>query len=119
MFLEILAHLAALDFVWVLSWPFRNPVMAFMFFSVIFIFVKGQKLIYNSVEVFFTLFAFLDFERVLGIPFFVGKFLMIYYTTKLAVLLIAENNQKLKKYLIFISELQFYAAFVVSILFFR
>ena len=58
MLLEILAHLAALDFVWVLAWPLRNPMMTFMFFSVIFIFVEGQKILYNSMVIFVTLFDY-------------------------------------------------------------
>ncbi|AJF60803.1 MAG: hypothetical protein QT03_C0001G1324 [archaeon GW2011_AR10] len=119
MLLEILAHLATLDGAWVLAWPLRNPMMTFMFFSVIFIFMEGQNIIRGSIVIFATLFAFLDFEKVLGIPFFVGSFLLIYYISKLIVLAIAENNRYLRKYLIFINELQFYGAFIVSILFFR
>ncbi len=119
MFLEIISHLATLDFGWVLAWPLRNPIMTFMLLAVFFIFLEGQKVGYGSSVIFFTLFAFLDFEKAIGIPFFVGSFLVIYYTSKFLVLSIAENNNFLKKYLIFINELQFFGAFIVSVLFFR
>ncbi len=65
------------------------------------------------------LFAFLDFERVLGVTFFTGSFLLIYYISKLSVLAIAEGNQCLRKRLIFVNELQFYAALALSLVFFR
>jgi len=119
MFLEILTHLAALDFAWVLAWPLRNPMMTFMLITVFYMFLEGQKIVSGSFVIFVALFAFLDFEKAIGIPFFVGKFVMIYYVTKLAVLVIAENNEVLKKYLKFINELQFFGSFVISLLFFR
>ena len=119
MLIEVLSHAAALDFGWIISLPLKNPVMAFMLFAVFYMFLDGKKVIRGSIVIFIVLFAFLDFETVLGIPFFTGKFLVVYYVTKIAVLALAEGSKRFKGKLLFISEMQFYAAFVISVLFVR
>ncbi|MFH1391595.1 MAG: hypothetical protein ABIH20_04755 [Candidatus Diapherotrites archaeon] len=119
MLLEALTELASFNFKWFIDLAIGNLFITFALLATFYLFLEGQNFIKGSIIIFITFFAFFDFEKVLGIPFFTGKFLVIYYATKLAVLALAETNEFLKKRLLFISELQFYGAFVVSILFFR
>jgi len=115
--MEILTHVLRLDFGWIIDTAIQNLLMILMLLAVFYIFLEGKNFLYASLIIFITLFAFLDFESVLGIEIFVGKFLLIYYVTKLAVLAIAESNEFLKKRLIFVNELQFFGAFVILQLF--
>ncbi|MFH1586292.1 MAG: hypothetical protein ABID38_00380 [Candidatus Diapherotrites archaeon] len=116
MLLEIIGHLYALDLGWFIGLATNSVMITFMLFAVFFIFLEGKKVLKGSIVIFITLFAFLDFEKVIGIPLFVGGTLLIYYITKIAVLALVENNKYLKKYLIFINELQMYGSFILSII---
>ncbi|MCR4368727.1 MAG: hypothetical protein NUV67_02360 [archaeon] len=119
MLLEAIGALASLDLGWFVHIATQNLFITFALLATFYMFLEGQNFVVGSIVIFITFFAFFDFEKILGIPFFTGKFLVIYYATKLAVLAIAETNEFLKKKLLFLSEVQFYGAFVVSLLFFR
>ena len=94
-------------------------MITFMLIAVFSIFLEDRNLVKGLIVVFITLFAFFDFEKALGIPFFAGKFLLVYYISKFAVLAVAESSNFLKRRLIFISEMQFYASFIISAVFLR
>ncbi len=116
MLVELLIHLLSLDFGWIITLPLQNPLMAFMLFAVFYVFLEGKNIVRGCIVIFITLFAFMDFEKILGVTFFTTSFLLIYYISKLAVLSIAEGNAMLKKNLIFINEMHFFAAFIFSLL---
>ena len=117
MLIEILSHLMNFDIGWFVALLADNLLMAFMLFAVFAIFLEGQNILKGSLVIFITLFAFLDFEKVLGVTFFTGSFMLIYYISKLSVLAIAEGIPSLKSKMIFINELQFYAALAGSLVF--
>ncbi|MBI4210337.1 MAG: hypothetical protein HY544_02415 [Candidatus Diapherotrites archaeon] len=117
MLLESLSHLAAGDIGWLFSVAIENLAIAFMLLSVFFVFLEGKNFLKGSIVIFITLFAFMDFGKVLGVTFFSTNFMLLYYISKIAVLSIAEGVPFMKKNLIFINELQFYGALAVSLLF--
>jgi len=114
MLLEMILRLLSLDLGWFAGLAMNSLMIGFMLLAVFYIFLEGKKFIKGSIVIFITLFAFLDLERALGIAFFTGSAVLFYYISKLVVLVIAENNAYLKKNLVFINELQFYASFVVA-----
>ena len=79
MLIEILSHLMNFDIGWFVALLADNLLMAFMLFAVFAIFLEGQNILKGSLVIFITLFAFLDFEKVLGVTFFTGSFILIYY----------------------------------------
>jgi len=117
MLLEMIGRLISLDFGWFADLTMNGLMIGFMLLAVFYIFLEGKNVIKGSFVIFVTLFAFLDLERALGIAFFAGSAVLFYYISKFVVLSIAENNIVLKKYLVFINELQFYASFVVAWIF--
>lgn len=119
MLLEMIGRLISLDFGWFADLILNSLMIGFMLLAVFYIFLEGKKFIKGSIIIFITLFAFLDLERALGIAFFTGSAVLLYYVSKFVVLAIAENNPALKKNLIFINELQFYGSFVITWILFR
>lgn len=119
MFLESIEHILNLDLGWFVGLALGNLAIAFMLFAVFYLFLDGKKLISGSFIIFATLFAFLDLETVLGVPFFTGKFMVVYYVSKLALLAMVEGSKRLGKKMIFINELQFFAAFAITVAFLR
>ena len=118
MLIESLLRLSSLDFQWFLDLLFNNLLIFFLLFATFYIFLEGQSVIKGSLVIFITFFAFFDFETVMGVSVFTGSFLIVYYITKIAVIAIVEQSKSLKPYLIFINELQFFAAIVILLLFF-
>src|SRR3989338_8626986 len=103
MLLEMIGRLISLDFGWFADLTMNGLMIGFMLLAVFYIFLEGKNVIKGSFVIFVTLFAFLA-----------GSAVLFYYISKFVVLSIAENNIVLKKYLVFINELQFYASFVVA-----
>lgn len=118
MLIESLQHLFSLDLGWFIDLAFGNLGMLFILLAVSYFFLEGQNLIKGSIIIFATLFALFDFEIMLEVVLFSTGFFAIHYMSKLSVLGLAENSESLKKHMIFINEMQFFAALAVSLLFF-
>jgi len=118
MFIESLQHIFALDFVWFIDLAFGSLGMLFMLLAVSYFFLEGQNIIKGSIIIFATLFALFDFEIMLGVVIFSTGFFAIHYMSKLSVLALAENSKSLKNHMIFINEMQFFAAIALSLVFF-
>ena len=114
MLLEMILRLLDLDLGWFGGLAMNSLMIGFMLLAVFYIFLEGKNFLKGSIVIFITLFAFLDLEHALGIAFFTGQAVLLYYLSKFVVLAIAENNAALKKNLIFINELQFYGSFVIT-----
>ena len=119
MLLEMILRLLSLDFGWFTDLAMKSLMIGFMLLAVFYIFLEGQKFIKGSFVIFVTFFAFFDFQNALGIAFFTGSSVLFYYISKFVVLAIAENNNSLRKYLVFLNELQFYVSFMVMWVLFR
>ena len=119
MLIEALSHLAALDVNWFAGLLAGNLMMLFLLFATFFIFLEGKNVVLGSIVILATVFASLDFGTVLGVAILSGSFMIIYYITKISVLAVAEGNNTLKKYLIFINELQFFSVLIIALLAFR
>jgi len=115
---ESLAHLFSFDFAWFVSLALDNILMAFMLFVVFFVFLEGQNTLKGCFVIFVAFFAFLDFEKVLGVTFFTGSFMLVYYISKLSILSLVEGSSSLKKHMIFINEIQFFVAVATAMIFF-
>ena len=119
MLLEMIGRLLSLDFGLFAGLAMNSLMIGFMLLAVFYIFLEGKNFIKGSIIIFITFFAFFDLERALGVIFFTGSGVLFYYISKFVVLAIAENNNSLKKNLVLISELQFYASFVIVWILFR
>ncbi|MFH1390780.1 MAG: hypothetical protein ABIH20_00530 [Candidatus Diapherotrites archaeon] len=119
MLLETITHLTALDFGWFIKLATINPIMTFMLISVFYIFLEGQNLIKGGIIILAAIFASLDFGSVLGVAILTGSFMLIYYLSKISLLMMAEGSEKLKKYMMFINEIQFFGVLVIALLFFQ
>ncbi|MCR4335812.1 MAG: hypothetical protein NUV57_04725 [archaeon] len=118
MLIETISHLLGLDFGWFIKLATVNPIMTFMLIAVFFIFLEGQNLIKGGLIILVAIFASLDFGSILGVAILTGSFMAIYYMSKISVLLLAEGSDKLKKYMMFINELQFFGVLIIVLLFF-
>ena len=119
MFVEIIMHYLALDFSWFLKLITVNPIMTFMLIATCFIFLEGQNLIKGSIIILLTIFASLDFGNILGVSILTGGFMLIYYLSKISLLILVEGSENLKKNMFFINEFQFFTVLIIALLFFQ
>ncbi len=119
MLFEFFSHLISLDFAWIISLIGSNLHWLFAITALIFFFFNGKKIILGVIAFFLLGWAWGDFELISGMIVFGAGFLVIYYLTKLIVLIFAENQPELKNKLIWISEIQFLAVFILYNIFLR
>jgi len=119
MLFEFFYRLISLDTNWLVSLKANNLHWLFLITVLIFIFFDGKKVVLGVIAFFLVGWAWGDFELISGLAVFAGGFLMIYYLSKIAVMIFAENQPELKNKLIWISELQFIIVFMCYNIFLR
>ncbi|MBN1940712.1 MAG: hypothetical protein JW772_00860 [Candidatus Diapherotrites archaeon] len=105
MLFEFFHSLMSLDINWFVTLIGNNLIWLFMFTALIFFFFNGKKVVAGVIVFSLVAWAWMDFETYGGIVIFAGGFLAIYYITKLAVLMFAENTPELSSKLIWITEI--------------
>ena len=117
-FFNAIISLDAGWFVWMLQ---NNLVYLFAFIALCFFFWEKnlKKTIAATILLSIVAWAWVTFEMVSGWVLFVGGFLAVYYITKLAILIFAQDVPQLKNKLIIISEIQFLVLVVAYNLFMR
>lgn len=119
MLIETITHVLHLDLGWFIEMATMNPIMTFMLIALFYIFLEGKNVIIGGVVILAAVFASLDFGSILGVAILSGSFMVIYYMSKISVLLLAEGSESMKKYMMFINEAQFFAVLIIVLLFFQ
>lgn len=109
MFFQFLEALLSLDLGWFVWLVEHNIIWAFAFFALCFFFWEGNLKKAGSAFLLLILVAWIwvDMESISGLTLFVGGFLSVYYITKVAVLVFAQDHPTLKKHLVLVGEIQF------------
>lgn len=111
MFLELLIRLSMLDVNWFISLVMNNLFFLFGFTAMMYYFMQGQKTIRGMMMIAFVMFAVQDFELASGGAIIHPSFLAVHYIAKFAILLFAEANEFLSKYLIVINDVEYVVVF--------
>ena len=112
-FLELLQRALALDIGFFIDFVLGNLFWEFAFYSLIYFFYNGKRVLYFAIIFTIMMWAWVDLEHISGLYWTVGSFLLIYYITKIATVAIVESTPRLKRYVVIISSLQFYVLFLV------
>ena len=105
MFLEFLSHALVLDFAWMASIFLHNLHYFFIFAALAFFFFtqKGVRFVFFALLLGLYCWAWVDFSTVTGWAIFGSAFLMIYYLSKVAILIFAETVPELRNRLVIVS----------------
>lgn len=121
MFFEFLNAVITLDLGWLVG-LFVNNFHYLFFFAMICFFFFGpsiKKTIIATAMICVVAWMWVDFEIMSGWGLFLASFLGIYYITKIAVNIFAEDIPSLKNHMVLVNEVQFIALFVFFNLFMR
>jgi len=109
---EIIVHLIAFDFVWLVNLALANLLIIFMFFALGYIFFNGKspvKAFFHLLlapMLFFTLIPFLGWADVSG------SLVAFYYLVNLSLMKLLENTQFFSSRLIWVEEFTFFGALI-------
>lgn len=117
---DILFHGLALDVGWFFDLVLKNLAISFMLFALYYVFFGSsfKKFLIGSLIYTFDIFVWADFGSALGIPLFVGSFLLINYIIKLSSLTIASETPRLKNKLVLVNEVMAILALLIFLVFF-
>ena len=118
-FFEMIARLLAFDIGWYASQIMANLLWIFMAFVLMHLFLGGKRVIWGVILFFFVAHAWAAAEQLYGVVIFAAGFLGIYYMTKLGVIMFAESVPSLRRHLILIAEVQFFAVLILYNVFMR
>ena len=118
-FFEAVSALAQLNLSFFIDLVTNNLLWVFAFYAMIHFFFEGKKTIYFFVLWGFLLWAILDWENITGMAFSGASFLLLYYTSKIAILRTAEHIPALKKYLVVLSSIQAYGLIFIFTFFLK
>ena len=116
-FFSFFAKLAVLDIGWFFGFVLDNLFWVFVFAAIVYILFEGQKFFLAFVVFVFAMWLWSDFEAITGVGLFGAKILAIYYTSKIALLTVVENNSILRKHFVVISSITGVAAIIVANIF--
>ena len=119
MLFEFFHRVITLDFSWLITLVANNLLFLFLFAALIFFFFDGKRVAIGVVAFSILVWAWMDFELISGLAVLAGGFLVIYYITKMAVLMFVNEMPELKTKLIWVSEAQFLLVFVIYNIFLR
>ncbi len=114
MFLEFLNAVISLDLNWLAGLFFSNFHYLFAFGAICFFFFgpSTKKAIIATAMICVIAWSWVDFELISGWGLFLASFLSIYYISKVAVNVFAEDLPGLKKHMDLVNEAQFILLFV-------
>ncbi len=110
--LEVIQAALSLDIAFFIDLFLNNLFIFFGLYTLMYFFVEKKDALLYTIVLEIILLATLDLETLTGLAMLSAPFLMIYYLTKIAVLTFVENSPGLKPYIIIISTVQYYAAFL-------
>lgn len=106
MIIEVLYHIFSFDITWLFDFIASNLLWLFIFPAIAHFFWGGKNFIQATVLLIAVIFSWSTFEATAGIVFFIGGFLMFYYSSKFVALKIAEETPSLREKMYLISTLQ-------------
>lgn len=118
MFLESLTHLARLDFGWFLSLFLNNLAWVFLMIFTMHILTDGKKTMTGALLFTIDVLVIFEFLTVGGFSSLTPTLMLIYYVSKMALLIFAENSKFLGKNLLLLSALQAWTVVAGYTLFF-
>lgn len=120
MFVEILYHALILDLGWFVQLLLGNLFWVFGLIAIGYYFFGGsiKNVLTATVLLSLSIFVWIDFGTAIGIPLFVGSFLLINYMVKLSSLSVAANHPELKHKLVYVNEIMAILAVIFYFIFF-
>ena len=110
---EIILHLVALDFAWLIKLGVSNILILFMIFCLGYIFFNGK----NPIKAFFHLLLapLFMFELIpfMGLSDITGQIVAIYYIINLSLMKLLEDNTFFSSRLVWVEELTFFGAIIL------
>ena len=119
MLYEAVGRLVSFDFSWFVELALGNFFWIFAFACIAFFFFGGKKTFFYTIFLIVWIWAFGDFDIATGLVWTSASFLLIYYTTKVAVLVWVQNSPKLKNYVVAVNEVHFFTLLLISNFFLR
>ena len=119
MLVEILIHLVALDLGWFINFFIGNLLWVAILLTLGYYVFGGdlKHFLIGTIILTINIFAWFDFGAALGVPLFVGSFLLLNYVLKLSSLAIAIGHEKLKYKLVYINEILVIGLVIIYLIF--
>ncbi len=112
-FFEVIQALFHLDGSFFIDIFMNNLLWFFIFYSAIYYFFGGKNTLFYTIVLTLNIFAFLDLETTSGIAITSAGFLILFYLTKLALMLFTENSKSMQKYIVIISTISGYTVLIL------
>ena len=109
---EIIVHLVALDFAWVINLAVSNILIIFMMFCLGHIFFNGKKPIRAFFHLLFAPLFIFELIPFIGWSDITGQVVALYYIINLSLMKLLENNSFFSSRLVWIEEFTFFGAII-------
>ncbi|MFH1391728.1 MAG: hypothetical protein ABIH20_05440 [Candidatus Diapherotrites archaeon] len=110
---EIIVHLVALDFAWIIGLVLSNLLIVFMFFALGYIFFNGKNPIRSFIHLILAPLLFFELIPFLGWAEVSGQLVALYYIINLSLMKMLENNKFFSSRLVWIEEFTFFGALIL------
>lgn len=112
-------HLASFDLSWFTEIAMANLGILFMLVAVMFYFCGNRKVVLGTIILWFSMLWWNDFSLWIDAFWLVGSFLLLFYITKMAAMIIAESVKGWGDKLIIVNEVVGISVFLIWALFLR